>query len=170
MRGIPEAGERLTCTPGTWSGAPAFTYLFIDSKSGQTLQSGSSSTYTLTSEDVGRTIFCQLQASNEGGTAVVRTGALPAVQAPVPFGAGTPLLLEHAEAEAREAAEKKAREEAERAPPHIATLYQSPEPTVTQSGLVPHRRGPGRNPTGSERQTDDCARLVVVDRVSLWCL
>ncbi|MGH2853804.1 MAG: trypsin-like serine protease [Solirubrobacteraceae bacterium] len=58
VAGVPEAGNALTCNPGSWSGGPTFTYAFIDSAEGQVLQSGSSSTYQLTAADVGRTILC----------------------------------------------------------------------------------------------------------------
>ena len=81
IRAVPKVGQVVTCEPGSWSGAPTFTYAFIDSASGQTLQSGSASTYTLTTTDVGRTIYCQVSASNAGGTGVVQTTALRAIEA-----------------------------------------------------------------------------------------
>jgi Trypsin len=80
VRGIPKVGNALTCNPGSWSNQPTITYLFVDSSSGLVLQSGSSSTYQLSAGDVGRTIFCEVHATNTGGTGVVRTTSLRAIE------------------------------------------------------------------------------------------
>jgi trypsin len=97
IRAVPKVGHSVTCEPGSWTGSPTFTYSFINSANGQTLQSGSASTYPLTTADVGRTIYCQVSASNAGGTGVVRTTALRAIEAlppesppPPPGGSSTP--------------------------------------------------------------------------------
>lgn len=82
IRAVPEVGHLMTCEPGTWSGSPAFTYAFVNSANGQTLQAGPSPTYPLTDADVGRTIYCQVSASNIGGTGTGRTPALSAIKAP----------------------------------------------------------------------------------------
>jgi hypothetical protein len=79
-----KVGVPLTCEPGSWSGSPAITYVFVDSVNGIVLQSGSSPTYTPTSEDVGRRIYCEVQASNAGGTGVARTSLARAVYEPPP--------------------------------------------------------------------------------------
>ncbi len=81
VRGVPKVGYSLSCSPGGWSGEPAIAYRFIDSASGQVLQSGASSTFALAASDVGRTIYCEVQATNAGGTGVVRTGSLRAIEA-----------------------------------------------------------------------------------------
>ena len=73
--GVPVVGNTLTCEPGEWSYDPVFTYLFINSADGQVLQDGSSSTYLLSKADVGRTILCEVLATNAGGTGVGRTSA-----------------------------------------------------------------------------------------------
>lgn len=141
--GVTEVGSTLTCEPGSWSDSPAFTYAFIDSASGQVLQQGPSSTYALSEADIGRTILCQLQAANAGGTAVARTEALPPIErakAPPPesyLGKDIEELKAIAEANKREAMEKKAREEAERQPPFIPTMYGHPEETVPPSQSAP---------------------------------
>jgi hypothetical protein len=84
VRGVPKAGHSLTCSPGSWSGEPSIVYVFTDSANGQVLQSGASSTYALMESDVGRTIYCEVQATNAGGTGVVRTGSLRAIEAGPP--------------------------------------------------------------------------------------
>jgi hypothetical protein len=76
----PSVGETITCEPGSWSGEPAFTYAFIDEATGQVLQSGASSTYQVTSADLGMRIFCRFLATNAGGTAFKQTEALQAVE------------------------------------------------------------------------------------------
>jgi Trypsin/IPT/TIG domain len=73
ISGTALAGNALTCEAGSWSNGPTFAYAFIDSASGGVLQEGSSS-YALTSADVGRRIYCRVQASNAGGTGIARTG------------------------------------------------------------------------------------------------
>jgi hypothetical protein len=82
VRAVTEVGRVATCEPGSWTGSPTFMYSFVNSASGQTLQSGSSATYQLTTADVGRTIYCQVYASNAGGTGVGRTISLRAIEAP----------------------------------------------------------------------------------------
>jgi hypothetical protein len=114
----PSIGETITCNPGSWSGEPAFTYAFINSATGQILQSGASSTYQVTSSDLGMRIFCQFQATNAGGTAVKQTEALQSVE-PTELNWGELAANAVAEARAREeqetaARERQAREEAER--------------------------------------------------------
>jgi hypothetical protein len=107
----PSVGETITCEPGSWSGEPAFTYAFIDEATGQVLQSGASSTYQVTSSDLGVRILCRLQATNMGGTAVKQTEALQAVEpAEVEWGAiaGARGVAE-AKAKEKEEAEARAR-------------------------------------------------------------
>jgi Trypsin len=81
ISGVLRPGYSLTCAPGSWSGAPAFTFTFVDSAAGAVLQRGPSTAYALTSADVGRTILCEVQATNAGGTGIGRTPALPAIEA-----------------------------------------------------------------------------------------
>ena len=81
IRGFITVGQSLTCQPGSWSGSPTFTYSFVDSANSQVLQLGSSPTYALSTSDVGRAIYCQVQATNGGGTGVTETNALPPIQA-----------------------------------------------------------------------------------------
>ena len=81
IRGVTTVAHALTCEPGSWSGSPTFTYAFIDSSSGQILQIGASPSYQLSAADVGRAILCEVQATNDGGTGVGSTQALPAIEA-----------------------------------------------------------------------------------------
>ncbi len=78
-RGIFQARQAVTCTAGTWTDAPAFLYAFIDTASGALLQLSGSDTYTFTDGDVGRTVACEVRASNAGGTALARTLSSPPI-------------------------------------------------------------------------------------------
>jgi hypothetical protein len=51
VRAVPRVGNIATCEPGSWTGSPTFSYWFVDSASGQTLQSGPSAIYPLTAAD-----------------------------------------------------------------------------------------------------------------------
>jgi hypothetical protein len=84
IRGVPKVGYSLTCEPGTWSNAPMFTYAFVDGAGAGVLQRGAASTYALSAADVGRTIYCEVQAANAGGTGVGRTPSLRAIEAAAP--------------------------------------------------------------------------------------
>jgi hypothetical protein len=69
----PTVGGAMTCQAGNWSNAPSFTYTFIDSSSGQVLQSGASSEYKFSAAAEGSTVFMRLQATNAGGTGLDQT-------------------------------------------------------------------------------------------------
>ncbi len=79
IRGVPMSGNTLNCEPGGWSNAPTFTYVFVNSSEGAVLQRGASSTYALTTADIGRSILCEALATNAGGTGVGRTPPLGVV-------------------------------------------------------------------------------------------
>jgi hypothetical protein len=79
VRAVPKVGSTTTCEPGVWSGSPTYTYIFQNAETRQPLQTGSSSTYTIGTGDVGVSIACEVSASNAGGTGVVRTSGLPPV-------------------------------------------------------------------------------------------
>jgi hypothetical protein len=76
-------GATLTCASANWANGPvALRYTFVTG-SGQVLQTGARTTYTLRAADLGATVSCAVDASNEGGTAVGITTPSPAVK-PVP--------------------------------------------------------------------------------------
>jgi Trypsin len=93
IRGFITVGNSLTCEPGSWTNSPSLTFAFIDDASGQTLQRGGSTTYALSGADVGRTIACEVAASNAGGTGTVKTAPLPPIKpsqaAVLPVGGGS---------------------------------------------------------------------------------
>jgi hypothetical protein len=64
-----QVGQTVHCEPGAWTGAPTFTYTFVDAGTGATLQRGKQD-YILKSRDIGRRIGCRVAATNEGGTGI----------------------------------------------------------------------------------------------------
>jgi hypothetical protein len=77
----PVHGSPMTCAPGTWAGAPAFTFAFVDDVSGQALQTGRSTVFVPRVAQRGATIACVVLAANAGGTSSSRSGTAPAVVA-----------------------------------------------------------------------------------------
>jgi len=69
----PVVGATISCSPGSWTGSPSFTYEFVDDNTGQVLQSGSSASYVIQPSDVGRAIYFLAIATNAGGTGTSRT-------------------------------------------------------------------------------------------------
>jgi secreted trypsin-like serine protease len=76
LTGTPQPGQTLTCNPGSWLGNPTFTYGFGGA-------AGASPTYVVTSQDVGRTIQCTIQARNGGGYGSATSNSV-VVQGPAP--------------------------------------------------------------------------------------
>jgi hypothetical protein len=76
LSGTPEPGQTLTCDPGAWAGSPTFTYSFGGA-------AGTSPSYVVGAQDVGRTIRCTVQARNDGGFGSATTAGL-LVQGPAP--------------------------------------------------------------------------------------
>src|SRR3954469_3931028 len=75
ITGTLAAGSDVHCAPGTWTGAPAFTFEFdrapagTDTSGSVVTQQGPSDTYRLTSDDAGHLIDCIVRGRNAGGTA-----------------------------------------------------------------------------------------------------
>lgn len=74
-RGTVRAGNTLTCDSAGWGGEPSIAYAFVSSEDGRVLQQGAKPTYRLTTADVGTAVVCRVMVTNEGGTAVLETGA-----------------------------------------------------------------------------------------------
>ncbi len=82
VSGLPRSGSTLSCTTGTWTGTPSFTYQWQD---GTTPIFGAVfSTYTSQDTDVGALVNCVVTATNLGGflsvsssNSILVTGASP---------------------------------------------------------------------------------------------
>src|SRR5205085_1681982 len=66
--GTPAVTEMLTCSPGTWTGAPAPKFGYQWFVNGVEIPSATSSTYTVASADRGLPLSCRVTASNSEGT------------------------------------------------------------------------------------------------------
>ena len=84
-----QVGQELTCSPGAWTGAPDFAYLFL-SDDGILQGPGNDATYTPTAGDAGGTVSCEVVATQNGAAATAdsaRTSpvaAAPVAVAPAP--------------------------------------------------------------------------------------
>lgn len=81
VTGLPQIGSLLTCDPGTWgldapyssgtNGTITYTYQWVrgnsDYSGGSDISGATSSTYTLTSSDIGYYVWCRVRATNDGG-------------------------------------------------------------------------------------------------------
>jgi secreted trypsin-like serine protease len=84
LQGTVAVGSTVSCHPGTWEGAPAFTYQFvIPTASGDVARTAQSSqsTYTIQPADAGNALACNVKGKNAGGLALAES---PAVTVPVP--------------------------------------------------------------------------------------
>jgi secreted trypsin-like serine protease len=83
LTGTAAIGQRLSCAPGAWTGAPAFSYQFVRSSAAGGdvgVASTGPADYTVTAADTGTTLRCVVTASNPGGTGLAesaRTGLVP---------------------------------------------------------------------------------------------
>lgn len=64
ITGIFLRGQTLTCSTGTWLGAPPFTYRYQWYREGSPIVDQTSNTYFTVYADVGRDLFCIVEASN----------------------------------------------------------------------------------------------------------
>lgn len=67
LSGTAQEGQTLTCSTGTWSGSPTYTYQW--KRDGNNITSATNSTYTLVTADVGTSIKCTVTATNFVGSA-----------------------------------------------------------------------------------------------------
>ena len=75
ITGTAQVGQTLTCAPGTWNGAPTISYRW---RANQTniASNATNSTYVPISAQVGKTLDCNVTATNADGSA---TATAPAV-------------------------------------------------------------------------------------------
>jgi hypothetical protein len=67
LSGTAQEGQTLTCSTGTWSGSPTYSYQW--KRNGSNIGSATNSTYTLVTADVGQSIKCTVTATNFVGSA-----------------------------------------------------------------------------------------------------
>jgi len=76
VSGNSAVGEKLTCAPGTWNGAPppSFTYEWL--RDGASIGSATSGTYTAEGVDLGHALSCHVVASNTEGSAEAESASV----------------------------------------------------------------------------------------------
>jgi hypothetical protein len=82
-------GNTLSCASTGWDGTPSFVYAFVDSQTGTVLQQSARADYQLSTKDIGATIFCRVLATNDGGTAALRTDDTTVIGGPPHVGITT---------------------------------------------------------------------------------
>ncbi len=79
LSGTAQEGQTLTCSTGTWSGSPTYTYQW--KRDGNNITSATNSTYTLVTADVGTSIKCTITATNFTGSATADSNTVVPVSA-----------------------------------------------------------------------------------------
>jgi hypothetical protein len=85
LSGTAAVGQRLTCSPGAWTGSPSFSYQFVRSTAAGDVgvaSNGPAADYTVTTQDGGTSLRCIVSASNAGGTAIAETSRTAVVPGP----------------------------------------------------------------------------------------
>jgi nucleoid-associated protein YgaU len=188
LRGMPDVGSTLTCESGFWSNSPAIEYVFINSAGQQVLQRGLAATYALSGADVGRTILCEVLASNAGGIGTQRTQALApvrrtqqeeeaAAKAPAEEAAAKQQAEEvaakhqaeavaKAAAEANAAATKKRQEEEAANAGVLGSREGSPDAVLVDSSLRVGVKGTVRVKIACPAGVDGCSGTVTLHTLS----
>lgn len=86
VSGSTYVGSVLTCSTGTWTGAPTPTYTYQWKRAGSNISGATSSSYTSKAADVGNAVSCTVTATNAAGAASANssnsiTVAYPAIGA-----------------------------------------------------------------------------------------
>jgi hypothetical protein len=82
ISGTATVGETLTVTSGTWDGSPTFTYQWQWAHISANIYGANTNTYTIVSEDLGRTLTCIVTATTNGGVTQKRATPTSPVTAP----------------------------------------------------------------------------------------
>jgi hypothetical protein len=73
VSGASAIGSRLTCSNGTWTGAPTFAYAWL--RNGRAIRGQTGSTYTLGRADAGQAIQCAVTATVDGQSVTAQSVA-----------------------------------------------------------------------------------------------
>jgi hypothetical protein len=84
VTGTATFGSTLSCTTGTWTGAPTPTFTYQWQRVTTPISGATASTYVLVAADVGSTIRCVVTATNPIGTASANSNSTATVAATVP--------------------------------------------------------------------------------------
>ncbi len=79
ITGTTTEGETLTCSSGTWSKTPTFTYQWL--RSGVPIIGATAAIRLLSANDVGAAMSCTVKATKSGVSAVATSAATTAIVA-----------------------------------------------------------------------------------------
>jgi hypothetical protein len=71
VTGTSRTGQKLTCAPGTFTGASSFAFAWL--RNGTAIAGANAATYALTKADVGKAIQCSVTATGAGGSVVAES-------------------------------------------------------------------------------------------------
>jgi hypothetical protein len=80
VTGTVARGRTLACDPGTWTGSPTLAYQWL--RDGRALGGRTQPTYRVRGGDVGHALACRVTATNEGGSAIATSAAVPDAVSP----------------------------------------------------------------------------------------
>jgi Carboxypeptidase regulatory-like domain len=87
--GAPEAGQALSCSPGSWTGSPAPTFSYEWLRDGVAIAGATGNAYAVQPADQGNGLTCKVTATNKNGKAAAVSNTLivpvppPPVLAPI---------------------------------------------------------------------------------------
>ena len=84
--GTTQAGSLLTCSPGTWSYAPQFSYVWL--RDGAAIAGATNATYTAAAADAGHAVACRVTGTNAAGSAEATSAAVSITAAASGGGSG----------------------------------------------------------------------------------
>jgi hypothetical protein len=79
VTGTKTVGQTLTCSTGTWTQSPSYTYQWR--RNGSPIIGATASTRVLTGDDTGATMSCTVKATKNGVSAVATSAETTAVAA-----------------------------------------------------------------------------------------
>jgi hypothetical protein len=92
ITGTARVGQTLSCSTGTWTGAPAPTYAYQWKRGGVDISGATNSTYALVEADYTTTITCTVTATNAIGSNAATSNPTAAVGASIPANTVAPVV------------------------------------------------------------------------------
>ncbi|MDX6719143.1 MAG: hypothetical protein QOJ63_1397, partial [Solirubrobacteraceae bacterium] len=90
VTGIPEVGQALACSTGTWSGDPPLTFTYAWLSDGSRIAGASASGHAVQDSDSGHALSCRVTATNAAGSASALSNAIRVPDPPAPAPAPAP--------------------------------------------------------------------------------
>ncbi|MCB8955229.1 MAG: hypothetical protein H6529_01960 [Nocardioides sp.] len=91
ISGTPAVGQTLTCSKGTWTGAPT-TYEYFWRRDGSTIAGATAASYVVVAADAGASLRCTVVASNGSGNGAATSAAVVVSDGAPPSNSSLPSL------------------------------------------------------------------------------